>query len=261
MTTDLLCPVISFPKSGNTYFRHLMAALFWEGDVAAIPDIYRRGLPAMVPSAPVNGVSLTAYKSHDTRDVAATIMPDRAAQTVYLVRHPLDVCLSQLNYLFLPADAGTNGPKSAAPLPPTHDLDITGTSVDAVRAAGELERVAEAFFVFGTLQPVFRRAGGWRKNVGGWLDYRAAGGDVTVIRYEDLVTDPAAALVQAFPFIAGQDDRIAAAVALAAQQTRTDGKFFWKAKAGTHRDYFDAAFVDRFMADFAPDLCRTLGYL
>lgn len=143
--------LVSFPRSGNTYLRHLVAALaLGRAPTPAevqelVPDVHRaasRRRPSQL--------SPVVAKSHSP----PAVVP---AKVVYLVRDGRAALLSYHRYL------GERG----RPTPPDVDDMLAWTGVWPCP---------------------------WRAHVSGWLRRLDDRGGAAVIRYEDLVDDPVAAL-------------------------------------------------------------------
>jgi aryl sulfotransferase len=160
----------SYPKSGNTWLRFLLANAFW-GPVTAsaqidrhIPDIHRQfPLPA-IPVYEGRGFVKTHHATPATlphRDISGGL--------IYVVRNPLDVASSLLHYSGVPVEA----------------------------KASFIEHVID-----------FERSPLWRSFVGGaWCDHvtRWAVQDVgmprLVLFYENMVADPAREFARILDFL------------------------------------------------------------
>jgi hypothetical protein len=149
--------VVSYPRSGNTWIRFLLAnALRPEqqatfvtiGDV--VPDIYDEPDAALLAVPPPR-----ILKSHEPFDA-------RYRRVVYLVRHPADVAQSYYHYL-----------TKMRVLDPGYD-----------RARFVAQFIAGSFDDFGP----------WGDHVLGWLDGRAGSAEFLFLRYEDLLEQPELAL-------------------------------------------------------------------
>jgi hypothetical protein len=144
--------IVSYPKSGNTWTRFLIANLIagdqtvgWSNIERLVPDIYL-GRDALYRALP----RPRYFKSHEA------YRPEYR-RVVFIVRDPRDVAVS--NYHFV---------RKAKLVP----LDAT------------IEDVTQQF-----MDGVFGPYGSWGENVGSWLGARRGTPDFTVVRYEDLLAD------------------------------------------------------------------------
>jgi len=165
-------PVIwlaSFPKSGNTWMRFLLARLLF-GPVASsaeleclIPDIHE---PRMGPDAPPCRLHQghLLLKTHWTFDVAEQ-QGRRTAGAIYLVRDPRDMLVSLFRYF-------------RATTPAARDRLLT----NFVETGGSTPE----FVGFGF--------GNWRQHVESWLVAAPRRVPVLLVRYEDMLARPRAEL-------------------------------------------------------------------
>ena len=116
--TSPICWLASYPKSGNTWVRFLLAQyLFGRVEssaqiAASIPDVHVRA--SSLEGQEVGGVLLA--KTHH-RLTSAMPHRDRSIGAIYIVRHPVSVLYSSLNYLQLiesPAVADRISPEGYA---------------------------------------------------------------------------------------------------------------------------------------------------
>lgn len=165
----------SYPRSGNTWMRFLLYA-YLEGRVrdfksveARIPNLHRGGLDRLPPAAPV------LCKTHLLLD---SRHPQLAATTgaIYLVRHPKDVLLSNLNYSRLWSE----------------DLDARQFALDFIREGGV---------------PEWRAAGlgSWAGHVRSWTETAAF--PCLTIHYESMLRDPRDSLAAALRFAGVEPER------------------------------------------------------
>ena len=151
--------IVSYPKSGNTWTRFLIANLIANGQTVdwvnierLVPDIYL-GRDALYRSLP----RPRFFKSHEA------YRPEYR-RVVFIVRDPRDVAVSYFHFLrktnVLPVDATID--------------DFMGT------------------FVQGRIDPY----GAWGENVGSWLGARRNTADFLVVRYEDLLHNAEAELMR-----------------------------------------------------------------
>jgi hypothetical protein len=239
--------VISFPKSGNTWARAIITRALGETDAAAVvPTIYKGSI--WQHPVQVGGQRTVFFKSHAATEPGRNAGRDfRSAHVLYLMRHPLDVFLSFLNW--------ASGNVAAIP-----HLAIPCDSVEGVIARGELDLYFGAFCLYGTLQPQFADAGSWFRNTAFWLDRAAAEPDrVSLVRYKDML-DRGAEVLEPFARQVGLPlPALHRGFAAAAADTARDGRFFWRQEAGLYRRLLPPAMIARFAALHGASLARA-GY-
>ena len=218
--------LVSFPRSGNTYLRHLMAALLLDRSPTPsevqdlVPDVHRAP-PGWRPST---GHPVIAKSHAPAADVPARI--------VYLVRDGRAALLSYHRYLR----------QRGQPAPPTADAMLDWEEVWPCR---------------------------WHDHVSGWLRCLEDRPDALVVRYEDLVADPAGVLGRVAA-LAGLDVREGALRRAVERSTRASMRRteaagvpgalnFVGMAAAPWKDAFGAAALARFEIG-SGDLLRRLGY-
>lgn len=173
-----------------------------------------------------------------------TINPKVTSGAVYLVRNPLDVAISFAAFRGIPLDRAIA------------DMAMTGF--------GNSTNEKTVYWV----------SGSWSENVQSWTE--TADPTVLVLRYEDILADPAARFAEAARHIlleptAGQ---VAEAVALSSfdrlkgieksrgfsERPASAREFFRKGNAGQWRSALSKAQVDRIVADHEAQMAR-FGYL
>jgi hypothetical protein len=211
--------VVSYPKSGNTWTRFLIANLMYENQFIGfhnieekLPDIYR-----CADSDLLRLKSPRILKSHEYFD-------PRYKKVIYIVRDPRDVLISYYHHQI-----------KFGKLPEGHPLE----EYSARFQAGEVDR-------FGT----------WGENVGSWMGARDAGDNFLVLRYEDLLNNSQKELrnIASFLKFERSDEAIRLAVSMSSadnmrlleqqqamtwkvtKKSRRDKTFVRVAKAGGWRD-------------------------
>ncbi len=234
--------LVSYPKSGNTWARFLLANLLYSGEKVTfanleskIPDVYK------VTQNELRGVSRPRIlKSHEYFD-------PRYKKVVYIVRDPRDVAISYYHYHL---------------------------KKDIIPDGYPLERYITRF-VAGDVDAY----GSWRENVASWLGTRYATSSFLLVRYEDMLEDTARELDSMMEFlgIKRNEQEILNAVSLSfadrmkdlernetdvwvnTRKTRKDIPFVRKASSGQWRSALSEAMVAEI--EFAwGDLMRRLGY-
>lgn len=145
--------LVSYPKSGNTWLRFIVANL-----VNSTADVSFSTIDSIVPDIyKVSAIRLRQMskprilKSHEYLDI-------RYRKVIYIARDPRDVLLSYYHYKIL-----------RKKLSETHPLDSFAQDF----LDGKLDK-------FGT----------WQDHVGGWLGARGNSKNFLFLRYEDLIKDP-----------------------------------------------------------------------
>jgi hypothetical protein len=234
--------ILSFPKSGNTWTRFLIANLVYPetpADFSNInqltpdPEALSKRQLARMPRPRI-------IKSHQYFD-------PRYKRVIYVVRDPRDVALSQF-----------------------HFHRKRGLIED-----GYAPETFVARFLKGETSPY----GSWGENVAGWLATRQNRPGFLLLRYEDMLADAAGELnkVAAFLEIPADGERISNAVRRSSademrkleksqghlwsstQSTRKDVPFVRAAKAGGWRTGLPEAAVAQLEAAWGP-LMTYLGY-
>jgi hypothetical protein len=151
--------IVSYPKSGNTWTRFLIANLVagdkvvdWSNIERIVPDIYINRDPHLkaLPRP-------RYFKSHEG------YRPEYR-RVVFIVRDPRDVALSYYHFV-----------RKTNTLPVDASMDDFMTK-----------------FIDGTIDPY----GNWGENVGSWLGARGGTDNFLVVRYEDLQKNAEAELVR-----------------------------------------------------------------
>ncbi len=181
----------SYPKSGNTWLRFLLANLLF-GRVAATSDLWK-----MIPDlhwgfdlGDFLGRDWILVKTHSLFGPELALN-ERTRKVIYIVRNPLDVLVSNLNYSRLLRYDETAG-ADAEPAREYADAFIAARGDPAWRETGY---------------------GSWVENVESWRG-EAHGHDVLMVRYEDLLADTRAEMDRICAFLdLGHDSaRIDAAI-------------------------------------------------
>lgn len=235
--------IVSYPKSGNTWMRFLLANLLNSGtDVGfdnietLAPDIYAH------PNRRLNlMMGPRLLKSHEYFD-------PRYRNVIYIVRDPRDVAVSYWNHHIKFGIISSSDSKS----------DFIDRYI-----AGELDP-------FGT----------WAEHVGGWLGAREMDKHFLLIHYEDMLSDPlsgAERIARHLSLPLTHEEVIAAMESssfkkmkhdeqrqgklwLPIQNTSSDLPFVRKGLAQQWKDDLDPHLVDRITDRFRPQMQR-LGYL
>ncbi|MEM6846865.1 MAG: sulfotransferase domain-containing protein [Pseudomonadota bacterium] len=223
-------PLASFPKSGNTWVRSFLEALAGKGK---IPDRYRHHKPGL--TLPYGGERCLIYKTHDAALTNLLFGVElRHVGIVHIVRHPLDVFLSWLNYINL---EGRRLPRKDLSVGRGSFPFLRDFKVDRVEdyGADEMACLLGAYMAMGRLAPHFSVVGSWQAHTRSFLhsDRRAP---VHTFAYEHLSAHPEAAFEALGGLFGFGPDKVRAAMAAAETKTKTDGGFFWRKRAYGYRD-------------------------
>lgn len=234
--------LVSYPKSGSTWARFLVAALANPTESVSFLNIDRL-LPSISSRSKRDLRNLQRprlIKSHEYFDA-------RYQNVIYVVRDPRDVVLSQYRF-FLKRGAIDDG----------YALD------------GFVDR-----FLAGSLNDY----GSWGENVGSWLAARQASKRFLLLRYEDMLRETGRELMKVADFLGmqvspehlercvlqGSADRMRelekkqGAKWVTTKGDRTDIPFVGAAKAGGWKSGLSAAHVAQIEAAWGP-LMQHVGY-
>lgn len=234
--------LVSYPRSGNTWLRFLLANALRPGSAATfadfgdiVPDIYDETDAQLLRRR-----SPRVLKSHEPYD-------ERYRRVLYVVRHPADVAVSYYHYLI-----------KMRQIPPGYDV---ARFVDS--------------FVRGRLDDF----GTWGGHVDDWLEARGTDKDFVLLRYEDVLDAPTDALRAALELVGVEaDDEVVAqaverstaaelrrleretATALPTfRGSRLEDPFIRKARAGTAAEELAPELIAQ-IADAWPQALARVGY-
>lgn len=156
--------LVSYPKSGNTWLRFLIANLVYPQDPATFAN-----LESKVPSIYVNHDRKLRrlprpriLKSHES-------FVARYERVIYVLRDPRDVCVSYYHYLVKYRELPQGYPMKQ--------------------------------FVPRFIADEFEHYGAWGDHVLSWLAMRGGGSNFLLLRYEDLLDDPELELAKIAHFL------------------------------------------------------------
>lgn len=247
----------SYPKSGNTWIRFFLYSYFF-GPIResaevdrAIPGIHR--LPGS--RLPNKGEGRIFCKTHFLWSRQHPNYDDTVG-SIYMLRHPKDVLLSNINYFNMVRDR------------PLDEISFCTRFIDEMGV------------------PSWRRAGmgNWVEHVNSWLTDPSP--PKVVIRYEDALRDPHAVFGGILRFLGAEIDEARLREAISASTfdklrsledrersgdlghtafpvghagVRTGRRFFNRGRAGQTLEHISAEVDRRFDERFA-DVLRPLGY-
>jgi aryl sulfotransferase len=173
--------IASYPRSGNTWLRFLLSAYFLGAACDSremeerIPNLHRGNIDKAWAHDPVLGKTHLLWNERHPHLGASR-------GCIYLIRHPKDVLLSNLNYFKLQGEA----------------VDDRAFALDFIESGGAPWSREEL--------------GSWEEHASSWL--KSSPLPRLVIRYEDMKEKPQAALSRVIQFLGLQPDpeKIARAV-------------------------------------------------
>jgi hypothetical protein len=271
--------IASYPKSGNTWVQSVVRRAgrrygFPRRDLDVYKLLEERRRPEAVEAGirpEVSKAPTTVLKTHARHSPDGEIHPRlglRTAGFVYVLRNPLDLLLSYINFTRLQYERNRD---SAAyqqtlfsdllgferPVPYEQWLDTKLEDIPRANLDHALDRFGEA----GTAIPGVRMAGGsWLEHALSWLEAGAALPSVT-LRYEDLLKGPDEFLPlgRLFDFRDRQILKAVTAVNERQREQQYNKIFFNKMSAYYYPGFFSAAAIDRFLQRYGGEL-KQLGY-
>lgn len=162
--------IASYPRSGNTWMRFLLANLLYgQVDSTAqlqelVPDIHRGVLGAQI-----HGKRKILIKTH-WRFTDDLPLREDTTGAIYIIRHPIDVLVSNLNYVILRGQQASGPPSDAV------RLEFERHWIDSYIANGGYPRWREMGF------------GSWEENLRSWTE-ESLPYTRLVLRYEAMRTD------------------------------------------------------------------------
>lgn len=241
----------SFPKSGNTWLRAIIAG------IAGIPD-GPGSLQKYVTDTHYGKVIETPwefqgenwyfYKSHHKK-----VLTEHKEQkfytdkVLYIYRHPLDVFVSYLNFV-----SNNVSPQAGASLNMSFDKveDLT---------PNEMEKLFSLYLANGTLFPQNKVFGTIFENINNFHKLRDTNGNVHIIRYEDLIDNFEESVNGLASFVGFKDVDAGKVFADAEKRTSKNGKFFWKKQKNNYLNYLNEDQVTRFRKVYGAEM-EKLGY-
>ena len=241
----------SFPKSGNTWLRAIIAAIT---GIPPGPGMLQRHItdthfgPALQNAWGFQGRDWYFYKSHH-REVMTEHEGQRFTtdRIIHINRHPLDVFMSYLNFV-----SRNVSPRAGASLPIQFDR-VEDLSAD------EMETLFAIFLEHATLFPRNRVFGNIFEHAESFRTRAAEKGDVLDLRYEDLSNDFVGEVTRLCDFLGFARVNVHRAFRIADRRTKQNGKFFWKRQTETYRSFLTEDQIGRFAERHGASM-DALGY-
>lgn len=242
----------SFPKSGNTWLRAIIAAAVGVPNAPGALQKYVTDThygKVMENPWQFEGTDWYFYKSH--RKSPLTLHQGEVVLTdkfLYIYRHPLDVFLSYLNFMSKNVQPDSNGKQ----------VGFEYTSVESLTPA-QFNELFERFVQFGTIVPQNKVFGGIFENIENFRKMKQRGAPVHIIRYEDLQADFKGTTQTMFDFLEFKNIDSEEVYKDADSRTAQNGKFFWKRSVKNYESYLTKEQIDRFMTVHKAAM-EKLGY-
>lgn len=269
--------LVSYPKSGNTWFRIFLtnylrdkqepasleeiestpiagnAVLFEEitglNPFEMIPeevDIYRPDVYKQISKKDENIHYLKAHDAYILNTKENSIFPAEVSKmAIYFIRNPLDVCVSYSNH-------------SSERMEKTISFLLNEKAETAGKKSGQLRQVLLS----------------WKGHVESWHSQHAI--PIHFVRYEDMKLNPMKAFSAIIQFLKLEynEERLIRAIKhsdfkLLQQMEMNNGfnerlqqckSFFWKGEIGNYRNYLSEEDIQR-IVDYNFDTMKTFGYI
>ncbi len=247
--TDNIVLLASYPKTGSTWMRKLIAEmLVVDGDGFEIIPSFFKVFPEISPQFMLRGSVCRLIKTHLHPEHETFGLFQGSLKAILSIRrHPLDILLSSLNYACMKENAASF-------------IGGRVKSVESIIADGEFRHYIDQFLDTDGFPFYSGQCGAFSAYQRRW---RAAG-EITPyleICYEDMVADPAAAARSILTFLGLQlsDIQIRKVLKNVAWRTRQNGKFFWRRRAYNYEELLPGELSSDFNVRYKPVL-DELGY-
>jgi hypothetical protein len=249
--------IASYPKSGNTWFRRIVEDFLFEttGEKILPGDIHQEGKEVLSEkkcfSLPNIEGEYVVYKSHIPNN--PKIKPNKI---IHIQRHPLDVFLSAINYLYLQTLSG----KIVKERLETLFVNGNPKKVDDIYHDGELDYYFQDFLC---------NAGskywpGMLQDRSNYFEYQrqvSLLNNCLSIKYEDLISHFDSTVEKSLAYMFGDTGKLAkvSAARVDAKTKNSGSGFFWKAKFGNYKDYLSEEQINEFYSKYRNEM-NFLGY-
>lgn len=251
MTKSQVVGLYSFPKSGNTWLRAIIAGAT---GMPMGPGVLQKYVTdthygkVMENPWQFQGRDWYFYKSHHKKllesDDGQPLVTDKV---IYIYRHPLDVFMSYLNFV-----SRNVSPNAGKGLPFQFD------SVEDLTPE-QFETLFGIYLEHATLVPQNKAFGGVFEHVANFRRLAETDLPVHILRYEDLYGDFEGIVGRMMAFLGLEDIDIESVYRTADRRTKQNGKFFWKRQAENFRNYLSQDQIDRFNTRWRSEM-TSLGY-
>ena len=258
--------IASYPKSGNTWTRHILSELYSFDSIHSIPDIENRGkvkkIFDLVVPVRIAGKYIYFIKTHSLPFPNHKFFPKARKRItnygfIYVYRHPLDVFISSLNYLYFLKES-------------KNFFGNMEKSVDELKSTGEINLYTDRFIkdlTIGNNAFTEMCGGNWLNHVNKWVHFHKTNKYLSaVIRYEDMVENPFLAFKPLSSLLGIDDMSLQNAINSSSRKilesrnaNRYNKKFFWKMKSENYLNYIDKKDVKNFNNKYK-EFLNSIGY-
>ncbi len=272
--------LVSYPKSGNTWFRMFLAnyqrdsgipvslqeiestpissnAVSFEEETSLNPfemtfdevDLYRPDVYRAISKEAESTGKICFKKTHDAYTLNTEGVPifpaDVSKCAVYFIRNPLDVCISYANH-------------SAKEVSMTVNFILNEEAYLAGKKAGQL----------------CQKLMSWKSHVKSWKEQKLI--PILIVRYEDMLAEPLGSFGSVVKFLGLEynEERLERAIInsdfnVLKQMEQENGfkeksqkckSFFWKGKIGNYREYLSDKQI-RSIVEYNFDTMKEFGYV
>lgn len=246
--------VASYPKSGNTWIRYILAHLLFKAsenkDVRkqvgeAVPDMhYQKNIFDAPEINLAHQPKVSFAKTHTCG--FPNLSQVKNVGFIYIYRHPLDVLISTINYSYISKNKNF-----------FHDNCLY--SVDQLKQNNQINWYVEKFMEDLKIDGFYKMSNTWLNHVNTWIDIAENHPMSIVVKYEDLLDNTFESLKKLCDFFDKTEHQIKESVEFSQKHTNDGGKFFWKKKSRNYEEYLDQKLITRFNSKYA-DILGKLGY-
>tara|TARA_R110000796_G_scaffold236296_1_gene355667 strand:+ start:5582 stop:6313 length:732 start_codon:yes stop_codon:yes gene_type:complete len=239
-----LIEVASYPKSGNTWLRYLIANTFDIDVHKGVPDYHQWGEKTkdLIQQVKIDGETYGFYKSH-----IPNLNAMNPEKILAIYRHPLDVFLSCLNYFYI------NKWEDKF-------IDNKIKSVDTIYESGEICFYFEQFLK-DSGETYYSSLLGKLSNYYDYLYYLKSLDNVIMIKYEDLFEKKRDYFKSNLKNLL-EKDVVVPEKLFGEVDNKTIGSgsnFYWKSKVGNYHSYLTNNQIEAYKSKYSKDLVR-LGF-